>query len=241
MADLALETDVEIGLLSQLAEIVTAPALVALTSGDVVTLDASTGKFSKADANVADIDGPVFVVIKDATAGLAADAVKRGIISGFDLSALDYGDRVFLSATAAKIATAQAGVNEVQTLTGSGSPSGGTFILTFDGQATAAIAFDATGAQVATALGLLANIGVNGCSGTGGSAGPFVITFAGPLAGKAVPLMTLSTNSMTGGSSPTIGIAETVVGVTKLSMGFVLGVHQNAIGVDPDKVLFLDM
>jgi len=241
MADLALATDEEIGILSDWAEILTAPAGVALSSGDVVTIDASTGKFILADANVADIDGPVFIAIKDAVAGLAVDCVRRGLVSGFDLSAMDYGDRAYLSSTAGDLANLQASVNEVQTLTETGSPTGGTFILTLDGQATAAIAHDATGAQVAAALNLLANVGANGCSGTGASTGPFVITFASHLAGKALPLIVVSDNSMTGGSSPVLTPVETTTGITKLSVGFVIGVHHNAIGTDPDKVLYLDM
>lgn len=55
---------------------------------------------------------------------------------------------------------ATGGVNEVQDLTFSAAPTGGTFTITFDGQTTAAIAYNATPAQVKAALEALNNIDV---------------------------------------------------------------------------------
>lgn len=242
MAVLALETGkTEISLLDVDATILTNPAGATLTAMDAVTLDATTGKHVLADANVAALDRPVGVVLQDAISGLASAAVYRGLVSGLDLTNLDYGDPVYLSSTPGKLIAEQAAVNEVQTLTESGSPSGGTFTLGFDGETTAAIAYNATGAQVATALGLLANIGVNGVSGSGSASGPFVITFASHLAGAAVPLITLATNSMTGGSSPTITIVETTAGATLRCVGHVFAKHDVPKGSSPDKILGIGM
>ena len=44
--------------------------------------------------------------------------------------------------------------NEVQTITVTGSPTGGTYTLTFDGETTSAIPYNATATQVQTALRL---------------------------------------------------------------------------------------
>jgi hypothetical protein len=50
------------------------------------------------------------------------------------------------------------GVNEVQRVTFSGTPTSGSFTITFDGQTTAAIPYNATATQVKDALELLPNI-----------------------------------------------------------------------------------
>jgi len=50
------------------------------------------------------------------------------------------------------------GNNDVQTVTITGTPVGGTFTLTWNGQTTAAIAYNATAAQVQSALAALSNV-----------------------------------------------------------------------------------
>src|SRR5262249_33917430 len=49
--------------------------------------------------------------------------------------------------------------DENQTVRVNGAPTGGTFTLTFSGQTTAPIAFNATAAQIASALAALSTIG----------------------------------------------------------------------------------
>ena len=106
------------------------------------------------------------------------------------------------------------GTDEVQTLTKSGTLSGGTFRLGFGGFVTTALAYNASAATIVAALEALPNIGSGGVTATGGpiNTTAVVLTFAGNLGRKAVALITLYTNSLTG-SSPTIGIAETTAGV----------------------------
>jgi hypothetical protein len=120
------------------------------------------------------------------------------------------------------------GTSEVQTATVTGSPTGGTFTLTYAGQTTAAIAFNATAATVQLALQALTNIGT-GYEGlattsgyttfpgavavTGSAGGPYTITFQGALATTKVATMT-ATSSLTGGSSPGVTIAVGTAGVT---------------------------
>lgn len=110
--------------------------------------------------------------------------------------------------------TGTTAVNDVQTITVSGTPTGGSFRLNFNGQVTAAIAFNAAASAVQTALQALSNVGTGNvtCSG-----GPFpgatvVCTFAGDQAGIFEPLMTLYSNSLTGGASPTAAVAHTTPG-----------------------------
>jgi hypothetical protein len=76
------------------------------------------------------------------------------------------------------------GANEQQSVTITGA-TGGTFTLTYLGQTTSALAFSATTGEVQTALQALSTIG-SGNATVSGSAGAYVVTFAGALAGIAV-------------------------------------------------------
>jgi len=103
--------------------------------------------------------------------------------------------------------------NEVQTLTITGTPTGGTFKLTFGGQQTGTIAYNATASTVQTALRALSTIGSTGVTCTGGPlpGSAVAITFTGTLAGTDVALLT-SADTLTGGSSPASHLAETKKG-----------------------------
>lgn len=101
--------------------------------------------------------------------------------------------------------------NEVQTLTVTGAPTGGTFTITFSGQTTAAIAHNATAAAVQTALEALSNINPGDVAVTGNAGGPYTLTFGGQYLGENVGEVT-TTESFTGGTSPDITIATTTAG-----------------------------
>ncbi len=103
------------------------------------------------------------------------------------------------------------GTSEVQTVTITGSPTGGTFTLTFDGATTAAIAYNAAASAVQAALEALPNITAGDVTVTGSAGGPYTITFAGQYTGTNVGALT-ATGSLTGGSSPAVGIATTTGG-----------------------------
>jgi hypothetical protein len=101
-----------------------------------------------------------------------------------------------------------------QTLSVSGGPTGGSFTLSFGGQTSAAIGFNATAAQVQTALQAMPTIGAGGVTCAGGPLpGTTVqISFAGPLAFRAQPLITIGTNSLTGGAAPGPSVVQTTAG-----------------------------
>lgn len=114
--------------------------------------------------------------------------------------------------------------NEQQTVTITGTPTGGTFTLSYGGQTTAGIAYNATASAVQTALRALSTIGSGGVSVTGGP-GPgtaYVVTFTGILGGSNITQMTASAASLTGGTSPAVTVTTTTPGVTGFySAGFV--------------------
>ncbi|MYW43060.1 hypothetical protein [Streptomyces sp. SID161] len=103
--------------------------------------------------------------------------------------------------------------NEVQTATITGAPTGGTFTLTFSGQTTAAIAYNATAATVQTALENLSNVNPGDIKVTGNAGGPYTLTFGGQYLGDNVASIT-ATASLTGGTSPGVTMATTTAGGT---------------------------
>ena len=112
-----------------------------------------------------------------------------------------------------------AAVNEVQTATISGTPTGGTFALGFtpvaggDVLVTTPLAHNAPSADVRAALEALSNVGEGNVTVSGSAGGPYTITFVNGLGSRDVPLVTLANNSLTGGSSPSVTIAQTTAGV----------------------------
>jgi hypothetical protein len=111
--------------------------------------------------------------------------------------------------------------SEVQTVTITGTPTGGTFTLTFLGETTAAIAYNAAASAVKSALEALStiNVGEVSVSGGPGPGTPWVVTFGGRYAGDNVSQMTASGASLTGGSSPAVAVTTTTGGAAGASDG----------------------
>ena len=119
-----------------------------------------------------------------------------------------------------------AGTDEVQTITIGGTPTAGTFTLTFEGFTTAAITWSNVNATliaaIDAALELLPNVGSSGVVTAVGTMtagiGTATVTFSGAnVAKRAVSTMT-ATSSLTG-TAPTVAVAETTPGVAATSGG----------------------
>jgi hypothetical protein len=106
--------------------------------------------------------------------------------------------------------------NAVQTLTSTGTPTGGTWTATWNGQTTAPIAYNASAAAALTALTALSNIGTSVNLATGGGALPtaVTVTFQGELGNQVIPLMTTNSTGLTGGTTPAITPTTTTPGST---------------------------
>jgi hypothetical protein len=123
-----------------------------------------------------------------------------------------------------------AGTDEVQTITIGGTPTGGTFKLSLDGQTTAAITWSATNAtliaNIDAALEALPNIGTGGVTTAEGSMtagiGTATVTFVGANAKRAVNTLAVADNSLTG-TTPTVAVAETTPGVDASGRGAPIG------------------
>ena len=113
------------------------------------------------------------------------------------------------------VAIAKTGVSAVMTLTCSGTPTGGTFTLSYNGFTTSALAYNCAASDVQTALQALPSIGSGNvtCSGGAFPGTAIVITFAGTMANIPVSLLTIASQALTGGSNPLITIALTTAGV----------------------------
>jgi hypothetical protein len=112
------------------------------------------------------------------------------------------------------LTTAGALVSDVQTISVSGAPTAGTFQLAFGGQTTAPVPFNATAAQIETALAGLSNVGASGvvCSGGALPGANVTVTFAGPLSVGAQPVISAAGSTLTGAGSPTVQLAHTATG-----------------------------
>lgn len=85
----------------------TGPAGVALDPGEYAYPDATTGKWAKGDASAAATAVTGGIVITDAGAAEACTIVQKGLLDvGGALSALDFGDPVYLSNDAGLLADA---------------------------------------------------------------------------------------------------------------------------------------
>lgn len=124
------------------------------------------------------------------------------------------------------ITTNGTGTADVQTISISGSPTGGTFVLSFNGAITAPIAYNASAATVQSALQALATIGSGNVTCSGGSlpGTPVVCTFAGSLATGLQSAIIPGNGGLTGGSSPTVAVAHTTPGLPQDTITVTAGV-----------------
>lgn len=134
------------------------------------------------------------------------------ILSGGVIIEGSYGQRIFGAAPGA-------GTDEVQTLTIGGTPTGGTFTLSFMGFTTAAIPWSAVNAtllaSINAALDALPNVAAGEILAAAGSLtagiGTITLTFSGEWGKRAVgPIVAVS--SLTG-TAPTAVVADTTPGV----------------------------
>lgn len=115
---------------------------------------------------------------------------------------------------ATTLTTGSGGTNEVQTITITGTPTGGTFTQAFRGATSGAIAYNAIADAVETALEAMVTIGVGNVRVTGGPGPgtPYVVTFVNALGHADQPLMTSDGDSLTGGTTPDAATAQTTAG-----------------------------
>lgn len=156
----------------------------------------------------------------------APDTVKRGTIEELQVCTPDpnvlkfvQGGNVFETI----------GTAEVQTVTITGTPTGGDLTLTLAGETTGAIAYNAVAGAVQTALEALAGVEPGEVTVTGGPGPdtPWVVTFT--AAQGNVGQMTANGAGLTGGVAPAVAVTTTTPGVAPAAIGY----QAPQVGVDP--------
>lgn len=194
-----------------------AVATKACVHGDIVTEDGFVGtafktaqvdRFTRPE-DAADI--PVGEEFEIQVGGVHEAPASGGLASA------DVGDRVYINDQTNALTLqggAGTGTNEVQVVTISGSPTGGSITLTFRGETTAAIAYNASAATVLSRLEALDSIEAGDFAVTGSNGGPWTITAqaGGQYGGEDVPAFT-HTDSLTGGTTPAAAVTNPTPGV----------------------------
>jgi hypothetical protein len=182
---------------------------------DVSMLEMSVARWNREYANVpAQISYPTSIQI-----------TKPSMVGSFPQALGDY--RVFQPDTTLlrfDAYYAQDVTNDTSTL--NFYPTGGTYTLTFDGDTTAAIAYNASSATVQTELNALTSISDRGgvtVSGTYNSAGGFAITFASYATGSIDTSALLASGIPVTASSYTLGNS----GYTQIVYAYKVGANVN--------------
>lgn len=131
MADLALITANKVEVVESFEQM-TLPTAETVHPGQVARLDASTGKWTKGNATSA-TEAACYGIAVGGRANVAGEpitVIRRGVLDGFDLSGLDYGDPVYLSLTDGALTDASPGSYGEDVLVGKVIPSFGTTLGT---------------------------------------------------------------------------------------------------------------
>lgn len=97
-----------------------------------------------------------------------------------------------------------------QRITVTGSPTGGTYTLSYASSTTVAIAYNATAATVQAALTTVASPGTadpTPLNVYGRSGGPYLVVFS-TRSGRTASTFALANNSLTGGTTPSVTVAS---------------------------------
>lgn len=116
-------------------------------------------------------------------------------------SEIQNNDKAKGIAVVVDVTAVQAAVNEVQLITV--DATGGDFTVTFEGQTTGPIAYNAIIGDVETALRALSTIGGTAVAVTG-TASNYTVTFQSTLAATDVAMMTTNAAGLTGGASTAV-------------------------------------
>jgi hypothetical protein len=198
------------------------PVITAVTNG---TNEAQNVAFGVAQGNVDDPTGGTFTltfgaatteaISYNATAAAVQAALEALVTIGagnvtvvkngqgdYDVTFVnDLGNRdvALMTASGASL-TGSAGTDEVVVID-KGTATGGTFTLSFDGQTTGNIAYNATGATVETALEALSNIAPADLAVAGAAGGPWTVTWEADIVDNPADITADGTN-LTGADSP---------------------------------------
>lgn len=143
----------------------------------------------------------------------APDTLVRGTIESYTFCSPD--PNVMSFAIGGDVLT-RPGVAEVQSITITGTPTGGSYRLRLADQTTAPIAYNALAAAIQAALEALSNVEPGDLTVTG--TGPFTVTFA--VSEGNPPQLTADGSGLTGGTDPDVTVTTTTPGTGFTSVGY---------------------
>ena len=114
MADLSLVTTAKLEVVDSIEQM-TLPTAEVCSPGQAVRIDTSTGKFTKANGSSAG-EARIYGIVVGGVANVAGQpvtAIRRGVVDGYDISALAYDAAVYLSDTDGALADAAGTVSTV--------------------------------------------------------------------------------------------------------------------------------
>jgi len=171
------------------------------TTAGIRTVTRGAGQKVQARVAVIDIYDADDVTVKERHVIERFEIVPDGnrVYTGTDIAGFPFLGEIIGDYTSYE-STAATSLGAIWNVTISGTPTGGTYTLTVNGATTAAIAYNALAAAVASALNALSGVtGLSGITATG--TGPIVVTFP-----SAVTL-TANGASLTGGTTPDATVA----------------------------------
>ncbi len=156
--------------------------------------------------------------------GTAFEVVSTTVVTSFAYTHKDKDSDVGYGAVALWIRIGATvvfttGADERQLLTLTGGPTGGTFTITFEGQTTAPIAWNANANTIRDALVALSNVGTGEVpvANTGVvntfDQSPMSVSFTGALGRSNRTQMTANSAGLTGGTAPTVTVTTPVPGI----------------------------
>lgn len=203
------------------SKILSAPQVIGATRDILVNLDKTTGYYRNRHRLTDTM--PLTMIMPGWVKSMMRADIARQIAAGDWISALGIADSQIESWFGTRSVTpvwhldGPTGTDEIQTVTITGSPTGGTFTLTYAGQTTAGIAYNASASTVQSALEALSNIVPGDITVTGSAGGPYTVLFdatasGGQFHGVNVAQMTTSGASLTGGTSPASAVTTATGG-----------------------------
>lgn len=162
-------------------------------------------------------DGYYRVDVPDAAFASGADGVQIGgsctgkVVFGCYVPLRTLSDTLSPEAALAaclQVLAGEAQPHVIQTVTLVGTVTGGTFRMTYDGQSTSALAYNASAATVDAALEALSTIGTGNVAVTGSAGGPYTVTFGGTL--DLTQLMQMSATDSLTGTNANVEVATSV-------------------------------
>lgn len=208
----------------------------AISAGQFIRLDSSTGKFYMGNvATHAERGIPGFIAEVTAEAGRHLTGIKSGIINvGGALSGLNFGAPVYVGTTDGALVDTATGANEKWLFTQAGTS--GSFTVSFGAATTPNIIFSAAASVLESELAALSTIGGGNIAVSAPSGTSWLVEFTGELANSNQT----GTFSFVGpGGAGSVTGTTTVVGVSEVLVGYVVPGWGN--GGTADKLLSVEL